>query len=345
MISASRHSTKWAALIVLGCAVTAPVLARGAEPVSNPDPVLAAYYREHAGDIQRLQSIVENRAAPVSARQQALEDLSRDYHDSALASAAKIITDPATDIALRAIEELANSVVMSGSEGGDAHVAVAAVKSPAQAYHDSLHDLARNALRVALTDPRPEVRKGALRALVPLSDEAALAAVQQSAKAGQIPETDAVKYCALATSKQGRACLINFLAEGSPAAKNVAVQYLGSIPSYQPLVRNKIFLSADTDPTLRATAAEVLGRYDPGYTNYALTVTLDPKTPPELFASAVKSYVQRVGAQGKLDFAQRTVIMRAVANYQEKLIKEDPDKNAPYLKTLQDSLTTMGHVQ
>jgi len=340
MIPVSRLLTRFAALIALG-PVMAPALAQNALP-PNPDPALAAYYREHAGDVERLQSTVENKAAPMNARQQAFAELSRDYPDSAVVSAAKIITDPSTEIALKATEILANSVVMSGH--GTQLVAMAAPMSPIQAYHKSLHDSSRNALRVALNDPRPEVRTAAVRALVPLSDEAAITVLQQSAKAGHIPDAEAVKYCASLTSDLGRGCLLNFLAEGSPAAKNVAVQYLGSIPTYQPLVRNKIFLSSDTDPGLRAAAADTLGRYDPSFTNYALAVTLDPKTPPQVFASTVRSYVQRASAQGKLDFAQRTAITKAVENYQAKL-NEDPEKNAPYIKTLQDSLTTMGRPQ
>ena len=150
--------------------------------------------------------------------------------------------------------------------------------------------------------------------LTTLSEQEAIASAEEAAKRGEIPETGVVGLCAQMTSAAGRACLFKYLAEGSLDAKAAAVRALGSVPAYTPIVRDKIYLAHTVDSKLRAAAADVLAQFDESFASYALTVVLDPKTPPELVAAAVRGYVWSAKAHGKFDAAQRELLLEALKN-------------------------------
>jgi hypothetical protein len=206
------------------------------------------------------------------------------------------------------------------------------------------HGIVRNALRAATKDPRPQISLTALKSLVRLSDEVAINAVPEAVSKGQITEAQAVSICAQSVSDLGRACVLDYLENGSPDGKTAAIGVLGSLPSVRPMIRNKIFLNSNADPKLRSAAADVLAVYDPSFTSYALTVTADPKVPTDVYASTLKSYALSAQLSGKLDSAQWATIKEALDN-KLTAVESDPvhsqDKNASkVLRDLRDKFST-----
>lgn len=333
-----------AALAVVGSLFAAGPVSAQPTLIANPDVRLQSYYRENAAEIKRLQDIVENASAAEDQRKKALGELAFKFEDASLPLAAKLVSDPATGLASDAVNLLSNSIVMANHGDHTGNHPPDTTLSPWSNYVTAQHEIARDALRKALTDPRPDIRAISLRGLLSLSDEVALKSVQERAKKGELTDAEAVRLCAQAVSNPGRACVFGYLTDGSSDAKVAAVDVLGSIPSYRPLVRNKIFFNTNADPKTRSAAAEVLSRYDPSFMNYALTVTADPKTPPEVYTSALAGFARSASSQGKLDSVQRDAIGNAVTNY-KVLLQAEPLKNAEYLKSLDATVKAVGQMQ
>lgn len=318
MKSRARHTGSLVALAFgVSCLVASPIFAQSA-PV-NPDPRLEAYYRDNAGEIDRLRASVTDEKLPVEQRRKALADLAFKYEDAALTLAAKLVNDPATDLARDAVALLSNSVVMAdhGDKSAATHSGDHKNEPTASAwsrYIAAQHNLAREALRSAIKDSRSDIRAVGLQGLLPLSDETALKFVQERAEKGDFTDAQAVRLCAQALSNAGRSCVLGYLDKGSVEAKTAAVDVLGSIPTYRPMVRDKIFFSTTADPKVRAAAAEALSRYDPSFLNYALSIAIDPKTPREVFKSAVEGFARSSQAQGKWNSVQKTAIDNAAKN-------------------------------
>jgi hypothetical protein len=296
------------------------------DPKSNPDPRVRAYYQKYEGEIARLRSIAENGDSPVAERTRAFQELILSFKDVAFLSAAKLVKDRSTPIARQAVEVLSSAIGMgSHADATKDHQEQASMASD---YVGKQENVARQALREAIKDPRPEVGSPARQALLPLSDEAAIASVKEAVKSGALPGPEGVRLCAQAASDRGRGCVLDFLSEGSPETKAAAVNVLGSIPHYRPLVRDKIYLASAADPKLRAAAANVLAHYDPAFLTYGLTVAVDPKVPAEVYAAAVNGYAISARAQGKYDSAQGAVVMRALGNKLELLQEGSPEAAA-----------------
>jgi HEAT repeat protein len=331
------------ALFTAGILLCSLLSVRGEElHVLNPDPRIQDYVSRNATQILQLQSIVENRGADVKDRMTALSQLSLISEDVGVEVAAKLVNDPSQDMARAAVDVLSNATVMAGHGGGSSHqVGDHQPASPWAQYVNAEHDVVRTALRAATKDPRPEVAVTALKSLVRLSDDAAIRAVPEAVNKGQIAEEEAVSICAQSDSDLGRACVLDYLDHGSPDGKRAAVSVLGSIPSVRSMIRNKIFLNSNADPKLRSTAAEVLAVYDPSFTSYALTVTADPKVPPEVYASTLKNYALSAQLSGKLDSAQWAAIKEALDN-KVKAVESDPlhSQGTIILRALRDKFST-----
>ena len=344
----NRLDCFFAALMIGAGVVMSEQTFAQSDPIANPDPRLQSYYRENADEIRRLQKVVEDKNAPVDQRKKALQELAFKFEDVALPLAAGLVSDPAIDLARDAVSLLSNSVVLAnhGDQGAASHAGdhQSASVSPWSKYTAAQHDLARDALRNAMSDSRSDIRAAGLRGLLPLSDEVALKLVQEGAQKGEITDTQAVRLCAQAISNSGRSCVLGYLNDGSSDAKTAAIDVLGSIPTYRPMVRNKIFFNSSGDPKVRAAAATVLSRYDPLFTTYALTVTADPKTPPEVYTSTLEGYARSAAALGKLDSVQRFAIDKALTNYKVQL-QSEPLKNAEYLKSLDAASKALNAIQ
>jgi hypothetical protein len=313
-----------------------------AQEVRNPDPRIQAYVRDSAGRIRELRNIIENQGAEIQDRRAALSQLGLISEDVAVDVAAKLVNDPAQEVALAAVDVLSNATVMAGHGDvpSDHHgVDHPSFETPWMKYVKAEHEIVRSALRAAARDARPQIALTALKSLVRLSDEVAIKDVTEAASRGEITEAAAVSICAQSASDLGRACVIDFLDHGSLDGKIAAIGVLGSLPSARPVIRNKIFLNSNADPKLRSAAADVLSIYDPSFTSYALTVTADPKIPTEVYASALKGYAVGAHLGGKLDSAQWTAIKEALDN-KLKAVEGDPNTDSTTLRNLRDKFST-----
>jgi len=308
----------------------------------NPDPRVQAYLAQHGEEIGRLRKLAEDQTASTETRRDALRQLSIISEDEALLTAAKLVAGPAPQLKPEAVELLTSSIVMAGhgNQGPSAdHHGMSPGTSAWSTYIQSQHELVRNALRTATQVAPPETKLVALKALVQFGDKGAVELVKKESATGAISQTQAVQICGQAASNEARACLLDFLDTGSIEARIATVNVLGSIPSNRSIIRNKIFLNDQAQPSLRAAAADVLGTYDPSFATYALTITSDPKTPPLVYAATLRSYAANAKEAGKLDAAQRSVIRRALENKLQAAQESDVSRGAD-VTPLKDLLET-----
>ncbi|MBB5663868.1 hypothetical protein GGE68_002058 [Rhizobium leguminosarum] len=300
-----------AARVVIAVSVICAAVQAEAAP-QNPDKRLDVYLQENLKEVQRLQAIALNFDAMGPDRISALNDLAFISEEAGVKLAADLADDKSQEVALAAIELLANSLVMAGHATVQPSDHTSDHGNPWSQYVRGQHQLAIDALRAAIDDPREAIKNAARLTLVRGSDDKAIASVQQDAKVGKLGQEAAVQICAQAISTLGRACLVDFLNEGSIEGKIAATKILGATETDQPVVRDKIFLNSNADERLRSAAAETLARYDKSFPTYGLIVTLDPTTPPDLFAASLRAYATRAAEDGTLDGAQWNAIKRAL---------------------------------
>jgi uncharacterized protein YdbL (DUF1318 family) len=190
--------------------------------------------------------------------------------------------------------------------------------SPRMAYMMDRHEAGRAALRKALDDQRRVVREKAAKFLAGLSDEAALQAISQGIETGLYTQTEAVNLYGLARPEIGAVYIEPYLEKGERDAREAAIIYLGANQTYQDRIRTDVFLAPDQPPALRAQAARILSRYDDDFSNYALTVTVDPSLSPEVYAETLNGYLDSLQAQGKtIDWGTARVFTIGVDSFIE----------------------------
>lgn len=292
----------------------------------HPDPKRAAYYTASESTIDELRARIADTNRPGADRARDLDDLLVRFPDAAITTAAALISDRSLEVAQAAARILADSIVMSDHEHGD-HAAL----TVHQKYVLERHEKARAALQTALEDPRPEIRAIAAPSLASLADDRALRTIQEGIGKGIYSEVEAVNYFGLADPDKGAKYMLPYLEQGNASARAAAAGYLGANPTYQPVVRDKIFLNPDVDVQSRTSAAKILSHYDQTFESYALTVTADPNVSPQLYTVVMEGYVDKVEAEGKLDPARAEVLKKAVDNF----VKEKPSAD---LKRVQERL-------
>jgi hypothetical protein len=273
--------------------------------VAHPDPRVRAFEESNRSRIEELSSRALSTAAGADERSAALRDLALLSESEAISAAARLVKDPAPEVALSAVRLLDSSVVLMDHS----HLDHASVWSK---YVHSQHELAVQALGAAARDGRPQIRIAALKPLVRLGVPAAADLVRSAVSSRLLTDVEGVKLCAQGNNVVTRACLIDFLNSGSVAGKIAAVHELGATEAERPFIRNKILLNTKAEPPLRAAAAEVLGKYDPEFSRYALVITADPTTPPIVWSKVLQAHAAQADATGKLDSAQRANLLRAV---------------------------------
>lgn len=333
------------ALLLASALLIGPAFAQKAKPIQNPDPRVQSYLAEHAGEIARLRTAAEDGAVDVEARRRALQQLSLVSEDDVLSVAAGLVTDPSPQISEDAVRLLSNSVVMAGHGTSDDDAAHHDSASPWSSYVNAQHKQARDALNVAASrNPSSNSGLMALKSLVQLSEDGSIDQVRKAAASGAISQAQAVRLCGQSQSNDGRACLIDFLDNGSLEGRVAAIGVLGSKPSDRAMVRNKIFLNNRAEPALRVAAAQVLSSYDPSFSTYGLAVTSDPQTPPDLFAATLESYAASAQAIGKLDSAQWLFIKKALDNKLEAVMGDKSKGADPQpLEALKEAFKTRPH--
>ena len=284
---------------------------------STPTRPRASFYVANAGTIEGLTTTARDLNRSVEQRLAALETLSLKYSDAAVSAALVLVSDKTPAVARAAADLLASSIVMS-----DHKLRGHAALNARQKYVMERHTLAREALKSVLESPASETRSIAAGSLSSLSDQSALTIIQAAVSKGLYSEADAVNYFGLADPKIGAPFILPYLDRGSPAARVAAIGYLGANRSYQNMVRDRILMNTTAAPDTRAAAARVLGQYDREFPSYALSVTLDPKLPANVYAEVVNGYIAQSQVQGKLDAAKIGILKESIRN--QLSIRPDP---------------------
>jgi HEAT repeat protein len=288
----------------------------------------ARYYTEHHSEIAELRAKAQS-APSVNERLAALETLTISFPDAAPLEAAELVGDKVTAVAKQAAEILASSIVMSDHVHGDA-------RSP---YHEFVlvsHERARRALLSIIQDPRVELRSIAASILASLSDEDALQKIDAAAKAGIYSQVEAVNYFGVSKPSVGAQYLERYLEIGSAEARAGAVQYLGANSRYQAKIRDTVLFNPEEVVSVRTAAAKTLGRYDAGFSSYALSLALNQKTPPQLYLEVWQTYLSADGPLKSLDMEHQKALRRSL----ERFVVENPQIN---VKALRDRLNQMQH--
>ena len=285
------HVTKCLAIAIFSIVCT-PLAALEQSLVDHPDPATAKYYQQNTSKIDALREIVRNDPSS-DVRLKNLETLEVDFPDAAFNTATDLISDPVDAVALKVVEFISRSIVMSDHKMSDSDF------SPRLNYVMDKHMRGRVALRAVLSDKRKAVRNAAALALAGLSDKEALEIIAREAADGLYSETEAVNLFALANPDIGGAYIEPYLAATSEKTQAAAVSYLGAYPAYQARIRDDIFRNPKKSDMLRAQAARTLKTYDSKFESYALAVTSDPNIAPQLYAETIKGYVDNVQSKGK----------------------------------------------
>jgi len=310
-----RRSNVFAlSLLLLSCyAYAAP-----AELANITDPKLAQYYRSNSDTIDRLGARATNSAAPLNERLSALQQLQREFRYAAVPTAAKLIRDPLEPMALAAVSILADAVVMSDhphathAKGGKSLV-------------ELQHNLARDALQEALADTRRPVREIAAKTLASISDEDALAKINDGAARGLYSDVEAVNYLGLSNPDTSAKYIQPYL-DASPLAQAAAVTYLGANPTFQATIRQRYLENVAAPEVAKIAAAKTLSRFDTAFVAYAPNLINAKSLPPEAYKELVNGYLARTA--GRLDAMQLQGIDKALDEY----IKIRPDHDLGGLK-------------
>jgi hypothetical protein len=297
------------ALVLVICAMSSFNLFAAA--VVHPDPRVQQYLNENSTEISALSKRASNTGLAPGQRMAALKSLGLISEDAAIEVAAKLVKDASSEVAQGALSVLDASLVMTAN--GGAH-ASHDQETPWGKYTAAQHEVARTGIRTAASDKRADVRWAAVRSLVRQSDDTAVAMVRESESRHEITQTEAVNLCAQGQSDLFRACILDFLNEGSEEGQKAAIGKLGAIPSSRPMIRSKIFFNNNAAPALRIAAADVLGKFDPKFPQYAVSVMADPATPTDVWSGTMRAFADSADANNQLDAAQRQSILRAIEN-------------------------------
>jgi hypothetical protein len=272
---------------------------------THPDPFLANYYQTNAAEIEKLRAVAVDVKRSADERLKALQTLRAKFPDPAVAVAAELVADKSEKIAALAVTLVTGAAAMSNHRApDDAHA------SPAMAYMMRKHELAKDALRKVVADPRATIRKPAASTLASLSDEKALEKIAAGAQAGVYNDAEAVKLYGLARTEASGKYLVKYLDPSKPAAiQAAAVRHLAESPRYRTQVRDTYLYNPKAPMEARVSAARVLAK-DPAT---ATPLLANPQAPPELYEAVLDSYLQARGAE--LSPAQIEYLKKAVQNY------------------------------
>ena len=260
---------------------------------THPDPRVVAYYTEHDAQVSALRSTILD--ADGMARRSALEELALHFPIAAEITARSLVDDPDDQIASIAIQILQGALVMSDHPRD--HMTVA---SPRIQHMLEQHQASRDALRAAVRDKRPHIRMEAASYLASQSDNATLEFVAQD-QTGLYSDVEAANIFTLGSTALAQHHLARYLESGNIDAQRTAIGYLGAVPSYQTLIRNRFLLNPEAPETIRIDAARALSAHDPDFAAYALVVTSDPDVSPALHIAALAGYVNARSKTTNLD--------------------------------------------
>ena len=308
--------------------------AQDLEIASHPDPRIVALYEANEAEVGALRSRVADSADPDD-RASAFEEIVLRFPLAAEITARQYVTDESERIALMAIQVLKGATVMSDHMMPFTGQAL----SPRVTYMLEKHARSREALRPAVSDSRPRVRREAVGFLASLSDEATLKSITAD-EANLYSDVESANLYTLADAESGQRYLERFIGYGSIDAQRTAVGYLGAIPSYQDKIRIECFLNPDAPVEVRVEAAHALSVYDSEFPEYALDVTSEAEVDPRLFETTLGGYVNVQANRGRLDPGSATIISNRIDRYidETEAIPDDVSRN---IKALNQRLSAI----
>ena len=278
------------------------------DAIQNLDDKTRSYYELNSQNITELKKAAYDTSRPTKERTAALDELDFRFHILSVGVARDLVGDGDVGVATAAIELLSASIAMS-----DFHSLLAGKDlSPNQIVVKQSHEKTRSVLRNALEDPRPSVRTLAAEILASLSDEQALEMIQTGVRNGLYTARQAVNYFGLSDSKVGGKFILPYLDSESTDAQLSAVGYLGAYESFQHEVRDNVFLNPNAKPDVRAESANILGKYDKGFTLYADEVTSDPVVPLNVYTNTVNSYIEQKGKEGDWTSEEKAAVQSSI---------------------------------
>ena len=307
MVSSSQASVTG----ISNATIPVRIVAQEFDPLllAHPDETRVKYYRENKAEILSLTA--QTMDGETAQRLEALEALFIQYPDAILNVAIDLLEDTELEVAQKAAELLAASIVMSDHHGGhDQRL------NPYQQYIMVQHTLARRALRGVLDSTHKEVREVAASILASLSDEEALNKINEGVETELYSEIEAVNYTGLAAPDVGGQYLEGYLENSEEVeTQTAAVTYLGGTAQYQDYIRDSVLLNSEIDSAVRGAAANTLSLHDSDYQSYALIVALDPASPPELYTEVLKGYVTSSLADDSLNPAKARALLQCIDGY------------------------------
>ena len=308
--------------------------AQDTEIASHPDPRVVAFYEANEPEVSALRSRIADSADPDD-RVSAFEELIRRFLLGAEITARRYVTDESERIALMAIQVLKGATVMSD------HVMPTTGEGllPRVTYMLEQHARSRDALRPAVSDSRPRIRREAAGFLVSLSDEATLEVIATD-EADLYSDVESANLYTLADAEVGQRYLEQYIGSGSIDAQRTAVGYLGTITSYQDRIRIEYFLNPEAPAEVRVEAARALSAYDSEFPAYALIVTSEAEVDPRLFETTLGSYVNVQANKGQLDAGSAKTFSDSINRF-IAVTEEIPTDVIHNMETLNQRLTAI----
>lgn len=298
----------------------------GALPGAEYPPYLVKTYKDNAEQIVQLRKTAVDTTLPLDARYKALAILMNEYPVTATHLAADLVSDRQDKIATAAVELLVADVVMSDHKMRPGEPRTAKAKSMMEQNERS-----RNALRKAINDPRPEIQSRAASTLASLSDEKALAIIQDAARQGRCTAKAAVNYFALAKSDVSAPYLEKYADDPGAETQSAAVGYLAAYPKYQERAKEKYLSNENAPIEVRKAAARSLAKKG----EHALPILNDQRTPPELYRETIETYVK--SKNEKLTKPEIKNLRDSIEIYQRSKPESDLKDVAQKLEKLDES--------
>lgn len=265
------------------------------ELLDNPHPETARFYSENALLIDGLLAELKSAVDP-GLRSKAFYRLIKEYPEAATIAARDYVVDSDAHVANTAIAVLMNALVMTNHHHGPMDR-----MPPKLRYIMASNHKSRIALRKALEHPDKKVRLPVAKYFASQSDTQALDIVQAGVEKGLYTEDDAAKIFTLPNGRVATRYLEPYLEGGDTSARETAIAALGFYPQYQDKIRASYFANARAPVALRKQAANVLGKYDRRFAEYALTVATEDDVPAAVFAPTMASYVESLSQKRLLD--------------------------------------------
>ena len=176
-------------------------------------------------------------------------------------------------------------------------------------------NLSKDALRNLVGSDNTELHSIASSSLAALNDLSTLNKIDGLVKSGKIQTIEAINVFSLANPDFGGQFISPYLTAQDSNVQEYAIEYLGSIDSFQNVVRDEVFANNDALTSSRLVASKVLSAYDSNFQGYALDVFALSETNLEVKQSILTGVTSNYIATGFTSDPERAELQRAISSY------------------------------